>query len=335
MSTRRASHPHWVGGPLKRLLGVALLSFLALALSGCGGNEDTLNAHSGAESSIVHLWWIMFGAACVGFGVVVFLLFLGWTRRNREAISEDGSERKATALVVVLGIVIPVAVLSLLFVWSDIFVVRSTAAPSPGSTALTIDVIGHQWWWEVRYPGTAAVTANEIHIPIDTRVRVVGTTADVIHSFWVPELNRKIDLIPGRTNTVLLDATRPGVFRGQCSEFCGLQHAHMTVEVVAEPPAAFRTWLANMAKPARAPTTATERRGRAVFLADSCASCHQLRGTAAHGDVGPDLTHLATRTTLAALTIPNSPPASAPGSRIRSTSSRAARCPRSRSPTLS
>jgi cytochrome c oxidase subunit 2 len=292
---------------LKRLLGTALLSPLALIVGGCGGNEDTLNAHSGAESSIVHLWWIMFGAACVGFGVVVFLLFLGWTRRNREAISEDGTERKATALVVVLGIVIPVAVLSLLFVWSDIFVLRSTAAPSPGSTALSIDVIGHQWWWEVRYPGTDAVTANEIHIPTNTRIRVVGTTADVIHSFWVPELNRKIDLIPGRTNTVLLDATTSGVFRGQCSEFCGLQHAHMTVEVVAETPAAFHKWLANMAKPARAPTTVTEQRGRALFLDDSCASCHQLRGTPARGDVGPDLTHLATRTTLAALTIPNQP----------------------------
>ena len=307
MNARPDAQPCRAGRPLERAFGIVLLSLFGLVLSGCGGDEDTLHAHSGAQSSIVHLWWVMFGAACVGFGVVVFLLFLGWTRRHRETISEDGAERKATVLVVVLGIVIPVAVLSMLFVWSDIFVVRSIAAPGPGSTSLTVDVIGHQWWWEVRYPGTAAVTANEIHIPTNTRVRVVGTTADVIHSFWVPELNRKIDLIPGRTNTVLLDATTPGVFRGQCSEFCGLQHAHMTVEVVVERPAAFRTWLANMAKPARAPTTAVGQHGRSIFLSDSCASCHQIRGTAAHGDVGPDLTHLATRTTLAALTIPNQP----------------------------
>jgi cytochrome c oxidase subunit 2 len=159
----------------------------------------------------------------------------------------------------------------------------------------------------VRYPGTPAVTANELHIPTHTRVDVVGRAEDVIHSLWVPELNRKIDLIPGRTTRVLLEADSPGTYRGQCSEFCGLQHAHMTVVVIAQPRAAFDAWLANMSKPAREPVSAAERAGRTTLLDQSCADCHTLRGTPADGDVGPDLTHLASRRTLAASTIENTP----------------------------
>jgi cytochrome c oxidase subunit II len=282
---------------------------LAIAmLAGCGGNQDTLKAHSGAEHSIAQLWWVMLGGACVGFAVVMALLFLGWWRRKQPQLPAGHGERTATALIVCLGVVVPIVALTSLFVWADVFVLRSTAAPSRGSTAMTIDVVGHDWWWEVRYAGTTAVTANEIHIPTGTRVEVVGSTADVIHSFWVPELNRKIDLIPGRKNRLLLEADDPGTYRGQCSEFCGLQHAHMSVVVIAQEPAAFRRWLANMARPAgeRSGGVAA-REGRTVFLDKACADCHTIRGTAAHGDVGPDLTHLATRETLAAATIPNRP----------------------------
>jgi cytochrome c oxidase subunit II len=151
------------------------------------------------------------------------------------------------------------------------------------------------------------VTANEMHIPIGTRVNVIGTSADVIHSLWVPELDRKVELIPGLTNRILLDATAPGTYRGQCSEFCGVQHAHMAIAVVAETPARFRAWLSNMEKPALPPATPEQRAGRSVFLSEPCASCHTIRGTPAAGKVGPDLTHLATRATLAALTIPDTP----------------------------
>ncbi len=248
----------------------------------------------------------MVAGSCVGFGVIAVLLFAGWVGRNRR-VEGGRAERRLSALVVILGVVVPIVVLSGLFVWADVFVMRSTAAPPPGSSALTIRVTAHDWWWQVSYPGTSAVTANEIHIPIGTRVRVVGTSADVIHSFWLPELNRKIDLIPGQTNTVLLDATRAGTYRGQCSEFCGVQHAHMAVAVVAQSPARFRAWLADMARPAVPPATSAEQQGLAVFLGSSCASCHAIRGTAARAGVGPDLTHLATRSTLAALTIPNRP----------------------------
>jgi cytochrome c oxidase subunit II len=276
-------------------------------LAGCGGNQSVVDWRSPQQHSIVRLFWVMVAGSCVGFAVIASLLFLGWLRRNRAELPGGGGEAGATRMVIALGVVVPVIVLGLLFVWADIFVIRATAEPAAGSTQLTIRVIAHDWWWEIRYPGTRAITANEIHIPTNTRVDVVGTTADVIHSFWVPELNRKIDLIPGMTNRVVLDADKAGVYRGQCSEFCGLEHAHMAVEVVAEPPAQFRAWLANMSRSARTPTTVAEQRGLATFLGSSCASCHSIRGTSAHGDVGPDLTHLATRATLAALTVPNTP----------------------------
>ena len=246
----------------------------------------------------------MLTGAAIGFGVIALFLFLGWARRNRDRLPFGGGERAATGLVLVLGIAVPIVVLATLFVWADIFVLRSTAAPSLKRTQMTIDVVGHQWFWEVRSPG-GGVTANEIHIPTRTRVNLVGTTADVIHSFWVPELNRKIDLVPGHPNRILLEADRPGAFRGQCAEFCGLQHAHMAMWVYADPPARFLAWFANMAKPARPPATAEARRGQKVFLSSPCAHCHTIRGTNAQGKIGPDLTHLGTRTTLAALVLPN------------------------------
>jgi cytochrome c oxidase subunit 2 len=247
----------------------------------------------------------MLTGAAIGFAVVTLFLFLGWVRRNRDRLPFGGGERGATALILGLGIGVPVVVLSALFVWSDVFVLRSTAAPKAGSTRMNLAVVGHQWFWEVRYPGAKAVTANEIHIPTRTRVQLLGTTADVIHSFWVPELNRKVDLVPGHVNRMLLEADEPGAYRGQCAEFCGLQHAHMSMWVYAEPPTRFRAWLANMAKPAKPPATPIARRGQRVFLDAECAHCHTIRGTEAHGDVGPDLTHLGTRTTLAALVLPN------------------------------
>src|SRR5436190_4830029 len=262
--------------------------------------QHVLHPHSPAEQKITDLWWVMFGVSVVGLALVATLLTLGWIRRNRASLPFGGGERGATALVIGLGIGMPLVLLTALFVWSDIFVIRSTAAPSPRSTSMTVRVIGHQWFWEIRYPNTAAVTANELHIPTHTRVDVEGTTADVIHSLWVPELNRKIDLIPGRTSSVLLYADRPGTYVGECSEFCGLQHAHMLLTVIAQPRTQFDAWLHGNVEPA----LASSGTGTQVFM-DKCASSHQIRGTDAHGTVGPDLTHVARRTTLAAGTIPN------------------------------
>jgi cytochrome c oxidase subunit 2 len=292
---------------IRTFLRTVALAAMAAALAGCGGNQNALDPKSAAQHAIVHLWWWVLVGCTIGFTVVCFLLFLGWLRRNRTQLPFGGGDREGTALVIGLGIVLPIILLVGLFFWSDVVVIRSTAAPEPGSTRFTIDVIGRQWWWEVRYPGTKAVTANEIHIPVGVPVDVAGTTGDVIHSFWIPQLNRKIDLIPGRANHVLLEADEPGVYQGECAEFCGLQHAHMVATVIAQPRAQYEAWLANMSKPVRTPASAGERAGRAAFLAEPCASCHQIRGTPASGNVGPDLTHLETRQTLAAGTIPNDP----------------------------
>jgi cytochrome c oxidase subunit 2 len=233
---------------------------------------------------------------------------IGWFRRSKPGLPLLGeNERAAGGLVVLFGMAVPIVVLVALFVIGNVYVARSTEAPRVSSTAMTIEVVGRRWFWEVRYPGTAAVTANEIHIPVATRVNLVARTAYVIHSFWVPALNRKIDMIPGQSNRILLEADRAGRYRGQCAEFCGPQHANMSMYVIAEPAAAFRAWLAAQARPAAAPAGTQAQRGAQVFANDQCASCHAIRGTSAAGTIGPDLTHVASRETLAALTIPNTP----------------------------
>ena len=268
------------------------------------GRQNVLHPASHQEHEISLLWWVMLAGSAVGFAVICFLILLGWFRRHRESLPFGGGERAGTAIVVGMGVFLPIVLLSALFVWSDIFVIKTTEAPAANSTKLRVDVVGHQWFWEVRYPG-GAVTANELHIPARTRVELRTTTADVIHSFWVPELNRKADTIPGRVNRIVLDANRVGTYRGLCAEFCGLQHAHMGMLVFADPNDRFEDWLANERKPARKPTSALARRGERLFESMTCAACHTIRGTPADGKVGPDLTHLATRTTLASAAIPN------------------------------
>ncbi len=236
------------------------------------------------------------------------MLFLGFLRRKKPGLPFFGNnERTNIVLVVVFGMVIPVSILIPLFIVSDLYVMGKTDAPAAGRTEMKLVVVGHQWWWEARYPQGGVVTANEIHIPDRTSIDVVARTADVIHSFWVPELNRKIDMIPGQNNRVELYAEQPGVYRGQCAEFCGLQHAHMAFRVIAEPKAKFEEWLAARAKPAAEPTSAAARRGKELFDENACAGCHTIAGTPAEGTIGPNLTHVASRQTLGALTIENTP----------------------------
>lgn len=250
----------------------------------------------------------MLVVAGIVFLGAVAMLVLGWLRRDKPGLPLLGeSERANTTLVVAFGMAIPITILAALFVVSDLVLMKETDAPRAGETTMSVTVVGHQWWWEARYGGSDAVTANEIHIPARTHVALVARSADVIHSFWVPELNRKIDMIPGRTNTIELYADEPGVYRGQCAEFCGLQHAHMAFRVYAEPPARFREWLAHTEQPGDEPATPEARRGQRLFMEDACSSCHTIAGTEAQGSIGPNLTHVASRQTLAADTIENTP----------------------------
>jgi cytochrome c oxidase subunit 2 len=212
-------------------------------------------------------------------------------------------------MILLLGGIVPTIILVPLFLWT----VRTLAAIDPRAEEpdLVVDLVGKQWWWEIRYrdtvPGRVFVTANELHVPVGKRVELRLTATDVIHSFWVPELNRKIDMIPGRRNVLRLRADRAGVFRGQCAEFCGLQHAHMAFTVVAEPRADLDAWLAREAKDAPVPSTPAEQRGQQVLLGSACVYCHTIAGTNASGRIGPDLTHLASRQAIGAGVVPNTP----------------------------
>jgi cytochrome c oxidase subunit II len=263
--------------------------------------QSALEPHSRAAREITTLWWWMLLVACVVFAGALGLLGLAWIRRRRAGVpGAEGEDRPKLdlGLVIVFGFVIPVVVNVTLFVIANVVVIKQTEAPAAASTAITIEVAGRQWFWDVRYPGAHVVTANEIHIPARTRVNLVAVTGDVIHSFWVPQLNRKIDMIPGRRNRILLEADEPGRYRGQCAEFCGLEHARMAMYVVVQEPADFQRWLRDQAQPAASPPPR-------AFEANGCGSCHTIRGTNANGRVGPDLTHVGSRATLAALTLPN------------------------------
>jgi len=281
----------------RRGIGCLTLVGGTLVLSACGSKQNSLHPESGPAHGIATLWWIMLAGSVLGLAVIAGILIAAWLRRTRV-----GGEKPAMAVVLGLGIATPILVLAALFVYSDIFLIRCTSAPvaNAATSTMSVRVIGHQFWWEVRYPGTKIVTANEIHIPVRTHVVVLVHSDDVIHSFWVPELNRKIDLEPEQVNRVELYADKVGRYRGQCAEYCGLQHAHMGFYVFADPPAVYARWLRVQAKQ---PASALP------LFEQKCGNCHTIRGTDAQGTAGPDLTHVGSRQSLGALTLHNSPDA--------------------------
>jgi cytochrome c oxidase subunit II len=252
------------------------------------------------------LGWLLLGIAAVVVLVVSALVLAGALRRRRSEPGRIERERDGLRWIVVGGIVVPSLVLIGVLVLT---VTTQAAIATPAGTHLTVRVTGRQWWWEITYldpsPSLIATTANEIHIPVGRPVRLQVVSGDVIHSFWIPELAGKTDLIPGQENVMWLEANRPGVYHGQCAEYCGLQHAKMAMEVIAEPPDAFARWLERQRAPAAAPAGTDAAAGARVFATTACALCHTVRGTMAGGRLGPDLTHLAGRRTIAAGTIAN------------------------------
>jgi cytochrome c oxidase subunit 2 len=275
----------------------------ALSLAGCANDHSALDPKGTHARDISNLWWLLFGISAVVFAVVLMLVVLGVVRRrglDRDTTDEPGGH---SALVTWGGVVIPTVVLVGTFV-AVMFTLDAVSSKPGHGRGVTVDVVGRQWFWDVRYPDAAVTTANEIHIPTGEPVTVRVTSDDVIHSFWVPPLDRKIDAIPGRTNSITMNADRSGTYRGMCAEFCGLQHAHMGLLVVAEPRAQFDSWLQQQSQNAASPESAAAIRGQQVFLG-SCDYCHTVRGTNASGRIGPDLTHLESRQTIAAATIDN------------------------------
>ena len=255
-----------------------------------------------AAREIDALWWILLVSGTVALVLVLAALALGLMHRRRGDAAEPSGRsgrsdtsregRTTTTWMVAGGVVLPVLAVAIVFV-ATIGSMRSLA--SEDEPDLTIEVTGHQWWWEIRYPETGVVTANEVHVPAGVPVRLELRSADVVHSFWVPELAGKIDLIPERANELVIDADRPGRYLGRCAEFCGLQHANMAVVVVAHDDAGFRRWLEEQAEPAPEPVDELAMAGLDTFMSNECASCHTISGTPADGRDGPDLTHVASR----------------------------------------
>ena len=240
---------------------------------------------------------------CALVFVVVEGLLIVSIIRFRKRREEDVRQIHGNTSIEVVWTLIPAVLIAIIFT----FTVRTMNTLDLPGGDVPVQVTGHQWWWEVRYPQAGVTAANEVHVPAGRSVDVSLASADVIHSFWVPQLGGKTDAVPGHTNHVTFLAATPGLYQGQCAEFCGLQHAHMRFDLVVESPAEFSAWLAHQAEPAAKPSTAAAQRGEQVFLAGPCAGCHAVRGTSAQGAFGPDLTHLAGRRMIAAGTIENTP----------------------------
>ena len=277
------------------------------------GPHDAL-ASAGLQAEHIGRLWDLFLAVCVTVSLAIFAIFAWALWRAGRADErtpvdlatldrhEPGPYRSVIAGVAVSTLLL--LVLLVASVWTDRALARMSLVD-----AVHVEVTGHQWWWEARYNGAVQsdsfTTANELHVPVGRPVVVTLKSDDVIHSLWVPSLGGKKDLIPGRTALLQFRADRPGVYRGQCAEFCGFQHAFMAFEVIADPPDEFEAWVQRQRAEAAEPTDPQQKRGQTVFLGSTCVMCHAIQGTSANALKAPDLTHVGSRTTLAAGTLPN------------------------------
>jgi len=284
----------------------------ALAAAGCEGVQPMMAPGGPQARSLAQLGWftlITFAAVSVVMWVLIF-----WVAVRRRGTLAEHAQPDAPSdhrWIVIGGFLIPAVILCIIFVLT----LKTMAAFPLGDHEMQageppITITGHQWWWEIQYqvgaqPSEHFVTANEIHIPAGQPVDIRLETRDVIHSFWVPRLHGKVDLMPGFSNRIRIQADAPELFRGECAEFCGPQHAHMILLVQADAPADYDAWLARMRQPAAAPAAGMAARGQQVFMTHACVLCHTVRGTPAHGLVGPDLTHFGSRKGLAANSYPN------------------------------
>jgi cytochrome c oxidase subunit 2 len=280
----------------------------ALLVVACSGPQSALNPAGKEAEYIVELfWWMTAGALLIWIAVVAIAIYaaLGKSR----VYSRSGATK---ALIIGGGALLPTVILALLLAYG-LSLLPQLAAPAPEGS-LRIAVSGEQWWWRVSYlePGGDAATvelANEIHLPVGEPVEFRLESPDVIHSFWIPSLGGKIDMIPGRVTRIALTPTKTGAFRGTCAEYCGTSHALMSFYVVVEEKENFDRWLAGQQAPALKPTALLATHGQTLFLANGCGACHTIRGTAANGTVGPDLTHFGSRASVGAGIVANSPDA--------------------------
>lgn len=293
-------------------MSLALLLFQGLTPSQSMLNPAGIGAHR--ISTLGWITYITFMAIAAGMWVI--FVWLALRRRGQGSFAEHdpwdanhGGGQGGEQWIIAGGILLPVVVLTTIFVLSmdtmSHFPIRQGNDPPDPD----IVVVAHQWWWEIHYVDGPVdqhfTTANEIHIPVGRPMNIELQSADVMHSFWVPQLNGKMDFLPDETTSTRIEASRPGIFRGECSVFCGEQHAHMAMLVIAQPAAAYNAWVNDQRADAPAPTTPQTQNGQEVFLSGPCAFCHTVRGTEAMGVVAPDLTHVASRLSLASDTLTN------------------------------
>lgn len=291
---------------------------LAALLAGCAPVENALSAQpwfqtpsivraAGERAAVVEsLWWYLFWVALTVFVVVTAAFLVGVRRRGRVARRrEELHDAESGVGALLVGATVLTAALLLLTSVLTYRVMAEIDVPEE-PVAATFEVVGKQFWWEVRLDDTV-VSANELRIPVGRPVLVRLRSDNVIHSFWVPQLSGKLDLIPGQDNALWLQADAPGVYRGQCAEYCGVQHGNMAFFVVAEPEAQWRAWREAALSAPAAPADEEAQRGREVFEARACAACHAVAGTSASGTFGPDLTRVGSRLTLGAGTLLNTP----------------------------
>lgn len=290
-----------------------------LALAGCRTAESTYNWRGPAAHRIANLSWDM-TILFVVITIIMWGLFLFAFYRRRGTLTEhEPVEASGGELWIAIGgLAIPLLILTVLFVAGlsllqafPIHGMRNGLSQMQMAQAMKpeIRITGHQWWWTIEYlnddPSKEFTTANELHLPAGRPVNIEVETSDVMHSFWIPALHGKVDLIPGQANYIRLLASQTGTYTGQCAEYCGAEHARMRLLAVVQTPSDYEAWIQDQLKPGNTPSTAAAQAGEKVFTTAPCALCHTVRGTLAHGTVAPDLTHLASRQMLASDIYPN------------------------------
>ena len=270
-------------------------------LAGCSGPQSALDPAGPMAREVAVIWWAMFGFASLVL-LVVIALWVYAMRRPHRALDEAQAKKINRAWIVWGGLVLPSASIGLLLLFGIPAGHRMLPLPIVGEQPLRIEVIGHQWWWEVRYPDSGVVTANQLHLPVGRPVDLDVTSDDVIHSFWVPRLGGKIDMIPGRHNRIRLHVDRPGTYRGQCSEFCGTQHSHMILDVQAHDEDGFSAWL----DARRQPRVSALPGPAGDTFASHCGTCHRVAGVS-EGQRAPDLTDVGSRSSLGSGVLANEP----------------------------
>ncbi|GAC1323812.1 MAG: cytochrome c oxidase subunit II [Chloroflexota bacterium] len=299
------------------LITTGLIPSTALAASGTwppplqqppdwnpGAPWAPLGPQSPEMSLISNLFWVVFVLAMIVLAFVVALLAISYFRYTAKPGDGEPPQVYGNRPIEIAWTIIPTFVLTLAFI-ATTYAIHDINTPATGGTPLDINAIGHQWWWEFQYPTLGVETANEVHVPLGVQLHFHVESADVIHSFWTPQLQRQIDANPGQDNAVFVKMTRPGIFAGMCYEYCGADHAWMKYRLVAQPKAQFDAWVKHENQPASRKVHGLVAYGRKVFLHQTCVSCHAINGTSAGGAVAPNLTHVGSRWAIGAGVAPN------------------------------